>query len=431
MNLFKKIALILVLVPSTLWAQNPNWSINASEFQYSMTVVSVSLANCEINNNPNNQLAGFINGNLAGFAYTNTAVDGNNYAYLILRSNSPAGDSISFKIYDADNNVVVDAKQSLIFQENGSVGNISNPFKLSPDFNLQSLSLKDVELYDYSNISDVVGHFLLLNEVGDSIDASYSFIYDSLGTENSSFGFANNVLVLNQEVGYPDQDSFNIHVMATTAYGCTIENDFTLEVFNTNVPPTDILEYTACLKENVETGSYITLLIAIDTTPNDVHTFEFVEDINFPDNELFDINYDELLSAKVFDYEDKSLFHLQIKVTDEIGNFYIDTFYVNICDVIEYENALGNNFISPNGDGVNDAFEVPNVELYSNYALYVYNDNGNQVYYLDGNYNNTWKGESQNGKELPSGTYLYHFVNKDDSSLKFDGRLIIQRDRKF
>jgi gliding motility-associated-like protein len=431
MKLLKPLILLLFCVPGILWAQNPNWSINASSFQYSMTMVSVSLTNCEIDNDPNNQIAAFINGTLAGFTNTNTTVNGDNYAYLVIYSNSPGGESINFKIYDADNDVVIDAKQTQFFQENASLGNVSNPIEIASEYKLTSLDLNNITLYDYSGIDNEIGHFLLINEMGDSTAASYSFIYDSLGTENTSFDFMNNLLILNEEVDYPTQDTFNIHVTATTSYGCEISNHFVLDVFNTNVAPTDIIQYTGCLDENSEEGSYITLLIAIDTTPNDIHTFEFVEDRNFPDNQFFEINYDELLSSQVFDYETKNFYSLQIKVTDEIGNFYVDTFYVNICDVIEYENALGNNFISPDGDGINDVFKIPNVELYNNFALHIYNDNGNEIYYTDGNYNNTWNGVNNDDKGLPSGTYLFHFVDQDDASLEFNGRIIIQRDNKY
>lgn len=432
MKILNNFILLLFFVPSLIWAQNPNWSINSAAFQYNMTVVSVTLTNCEIDNNPNNQIGAFINGNLAGYSKINTTVDGNNYAYLFIHSNSSSGDIITFKIYDADNDIVKDANQTIIFEENGSIGNTANPYEFASEYKLESLDIEDIKLYDYSSFDDSIAHLLLTNEIGDSTDATYTFIFDNLGSENTSFEFANNQLILQEAVDYPEQSSFNIHVMATTANGCKLSKNFTLEVLNTNVPPLDIIPFTGCFYENKEVGSYVILLTAIDSTPIDVHTYEFVNDSNFLDNGFFEINYDELLSKKVFDYETKTSYILQIKVIDAIGNFYIDTFSVDICDLTEYDNPLANNYISPNGDGFNDVFQVPNVSMYSNFSFHLYNDNGNEVYFLDENYNNDFNGtNNKNGQELPSGTYIYHFVNKDDASLKFEGKLIIKREKKF
>lgn len=59
--------------------------------------------------------------------------------------------------------------------------------------------------------------------------------------------------------------------------------------------------------------------------------------------------------------------------------------------------------ISPNGDGLNDTFDLTafNVE-----HLGIFNRYGREVYNQK-NYTNQWHGQSNNGKDLPTGTYYY------------------------
>jgi len=59
--------------------------------------------------------------------------------------------------------------------------------------------------------------------------------------------------------------------------------------------------------------------------------------------------------------------------------------------------------ISPNGDGLNDAFDlagfgVKKLEIFNRYGTAVYKYN---------NYTNQWQGQTDNGDELPDGTYYY------------------------
>jgi len=59
---------------------------------------------------------------------------------------------------------------------------------------------------------------------------------------------------------------------------------------------------------------------------------------------------------------------------------------------------------SPNGDGINDTFDLSKHGVTS---LKIYNRNGTELYSFKGNYTNQWDGKSKGGKELPSGTYYY------------------------
>ncbi|MBL7944373.1 MAG: gliding motility-associated C-terminal domain-containing protein, partial [Flavobacteriales bacterium] len=67
--------------------------------------------------------------------------------------------------------------------------------------------------------------------------------------------------------------------------------------------------------------------------------------------------------------------------------------------------------ISPNGDGVNDTFEIIGLEDYPNNALAIFNRWGHKVFEAHP-YQNDWDGRSQDELTLgdallPKGTYYY------------------------
>jgi gliding motility-associated-like protein len=87
-----------------------------------------------------------------------------------------------------------------------------------------------------------------------------------------------------------------------------------------------------------------------------------------------------------------------------------------------YAGPGGNFGISPNDDTINDYFSIPNLDLYPNHLLSVYNRWGSMVY-TKRNYDGTWAGD-WNGKKLPDGTYFYLI---ETEKTMFSGYLQINR----
>lgn len=66
-------------------------------------------------------------------------------------------------------------------------------------------------------------------------------------------------------------------------------------------------------------------------------------------------------------------------------------------------------FISPNGDNSNDYWHIRNIEEFPENEVYIFNRWGSCIRKLI-NYNNTsvvWKGDNENHKQVPDGTYYY------------------------
>ena len=72
--------------------------------------------------------------------------------------------------------------------------------------------------------------------------------------------------------------------------------------------------------------------------------------------------------------------------------------------------------ISPNGDGLNDGF---NLEIFNLVELKIFNRYGMEVYNHGEGYIDQWKGQDKNNRELPSGTYYYIFKTLFDTYIGY------------
>ena len=79
---------------------------------------------------------------------------------------------------------------------------------------------------------------------------------------------------------------------------------------------------------------------------------------------------------------------------------------------------------SPNGDGINDLFEIKGLENAGGNEFIVFNNWGDVVYEAN-NYANDWDGTSISGKPLPSDTY--YFILRIQGIGDYSGYLILKR----
>ena len=103
-----------------------------------------------------------------------------------------------------------------------------------------------------------------------------------------------------------------------------------------------------------------------------------------------------------------------IATPDETTTYTVTVSDLNGCNVqltvtvtiTEDFNVLIPNLISPNGDGINDVWRIFNIETYPNTSVQLFNRWGVKVW-ESADYANEWDGTSQDGKDLPDGTYFY------------------------
>lgn len=75
------------------------------------------------------------------------------------------------------------------------------------------------------------------------------------------------------------------------------------------------------------------------------------------------------------------------------------------------------NGFSPNGDGINDLFEIDGLNDLLNAELTVFDSKGKLVYSKK-NYDNSWQGEGADGQPLPDGIYYYEFKSDQHESIR-------------
>ena len=86
---------------------------------------------------------------------------------------------------------------------------------------------------------------------------------------------------------------------------------------------------------------------------------------------------------------------------------------------------------SPNGDGINDRFEIENLSAeYPNFGMEIYNRWGNKVF-TGNSSNSTWDGTSDDGSlgdgVLPVGVYFYILNFNDGQTAPIQGRVYLSR----
>ncbi|MDB5210456.1 MAG: hypothetical protein JWQ30_1283 [Sediminibacterium sp.] len=94
------------------------------------------------------------------------------------------------------------------------------------------------------------------------------------------------------------------------------------------------------------------------------------------------------------------------------GTYYIKITTAEGCSAITSVTAsfvnppfVSPNAFSPNGDGINDTWELPEIKYYPDNIVEIYNRSGQMLFKSVG-YDKPWDGK-QNGKDLPVGTYYY------------------------
>ena len=122
------------------------------------------------------------------------------------------------------------------------------------------------------------------------------------------------------------------------------------------------------------------------------------------DNRYFEIKDNILFWSSADLAAGKTKFSIIVRVTDRDGNtldkfFEITRTRPSVAEIIIY------NSFSPNGDGINDSWSIPDLRFYEGVRISIYERGGNRVYYTE-NPASSWDA-TFGGIELPVGTYFW------------------------
>ncbi|TXC78672.1 cadherin domain-containing protein [Luteibaculum oceani] len=277
--------------------------------------------------------------------------------------------------------------------------------------------ISNLEIAENSALGTIIGAFNTADQDKDET-FTYTLVSGDGDDNNAAFFIAENELKIATSPNYEIKPNYSVRIKSTDSRGLSTEKAFTIEVLNVNEAP--ILEDAILdVPEDFEIGEYLATLSYLDNDLGDQHTFNVVGASNvIAVDELGDIYLNSIL-----DYEDVSVYPLQVSITDQGGLSDTANVLLRVVDVIESganQKLPVNKIISPNGDGKNDAFQIENVHLYKDYSLSIYNEAGGLVYQVNRNYSNDWQA-TYNGKPLETGSYYYVFVSNLNPADMFKG----------
>ncbi len=296
-------------------AQQPDWEADPSRFTNSMVVLGALNFDRTESTDANDKIAAFIDGECRGVVQPMLIEKAGRYiAYLMIYSNENSG-TVTFKMYNATENKVVDVLKAINFEVDGLTGDVDRPFV-------------------WSNVQ--------------------------LNTETKIHSFS-----FREQVKEP-----------------VIEGN---EIWAELNPDSDLLQ----LMPEFSLSAGAAALVG---------------------------RTKQLSGQSVQDFTESIVYTIRSEDEQEFEDYTVHVY-------VKEKELPVTNFISPNGDGINDRWEVQNLHLYRGFRLKVFDKNGSLVY-SSGNYQNEWEGQNSKGNILPNGTYFYQFK---DASSEYKGTVQIYR----
>ena len=108
-----------------------------------------------------------------------------------------------------------------------------------------------------------------------------------------------------------------------------------------------------------------------------------------------------------------------LTVTDSRGCTSTDQTFIKVSPELKAPNIF-----TPNGDGINDSWNIEGLVAYENATVDIFDRSGQNVFHNTG-YAKAWDG-TYNGKMLPAGTY-YYVINTNVNNLVLSGYVTIVR----
>ena len=125
------LAILLLVMGHAGHSAPPDWTA-IPNLQFNMNVTSkLQIAEGTFSLNENDLVAGFVNGECRGVE--SPIADSDGLIFLTIGSNSSSGEIISFKAYLADEDMVVELDQTLVFQDGLMTGTAGDPYLFSFD----------------------------------------------------------------------------------------------------------------------------------------------------------------------------------------------------------------------------------------------------------------------------------------------------------
>ena len=475
--------LSLLFISSVVHAQQPNWVVAESNYQYSMTLICKLNVNGRSLTSTNDLVGAFVTNELRGVSspsYVSSLDD--YYTYMTIFSNQQ-GETIRFLIYDSTADTYHNVSFTLDFVANRHTGTLFQSVSIaSPALNHQAdivtFEFVDVPLNDLvqegSNytlyIPSIISKETLvpsftLSEGGRAyinqtpqvsgisvVDFTNPVEYQVLSQDESTL----NTFTIEVIYSFDDYDGDGLEDDADLdddedCYSDLVEEDLGTNPLDATSTPSDF--NGDCIPDaydmdgdgvlNAEDldddGDCYSDLIEEDLETNPLDATSTPSDFNgdcIPD--AYDNDGDGILNDEDLD-DDNDCFSDQLE--EDLGTNPLDPSSAPLdidgdCIADVYDPDTNNDdfvddqvfvdeFFSPNGDGINDQWNIINIERFSNNQLWIYTRSGKLIL-SQSPYRNDWSGTYQ-GESLPEGNYYYQLDIEGDKSIDSQGWIYLSR----
>ena len=132
------------------WAQPPNWDLDVTNYQFSMTLTGSLNINGATLSSTNDKVAAFVNGELRGVASVSYVNNAQKYVVFLSIYANANEEEINFKIYNSATDTVVEVDKTIIFQIDDNLGSVFQAISiaqpaLQSSANFTSFSLNGVQ----------------------------------------------------------------------------------------------------------------------------------------------------------------------------------------------------------------------------------------------------------------------------------------------
>lgn len=163
---------ILTLFPfDILFSQPglPGWSVNSSDFNYDGSVTAIVYIDDSLANSSDDILAGFVGEECRGIVNSVELPGSYSVFMLMLYSNIPAGETISFQFYDSVSDTVIDLINTVEFTSNMVLGTPLTPVELNSTLQI-GIEYWIVNPADYSHDGTITAVVYLNEELQNDPD---------------------------------------------------------------------------------------------------------------------------------------------------------------------------------------------------------------------------------------------------------------------
>ncbi|QNF33138.1 gliding motility-associated C-terminal domain-containing protein [Adhaeribacter swui] len=211
----------------------------------------------------------------------------------------------------------------------------------------------------------------------------------------------------------------------TLAPGTSNQNNLQARIIievQPNKVPTALALSATTFNPNITANEAIGNFSTVD--PDDQEfTYALVSGAGDTNNNLFEIRQNQLYLKSNQGLSGQTQFTIRVRTTDTYNNSFEQNFtltkaaYAKAVDQLKIVNAF-----TPNGDGVNDEWTVPELKFYNKVNIEVFDRSGVRLFQTT-NPEKGWNGQNLNGKVLP-GAYMY-IIQVEDIKLTKKGVITV------